>query len=206
VRVPPSAASVLNSKDKESRETAVFPHSYLTSGPIFLSPCFGLCFIPSVLPELWYLCIETDLVNKFIPAGSIADTGAGAFLTPGSGIRNMFFSTSQIPDPKLRELSDNHPGTAALPAYRGRKDTDRYVHQLEKPHQSPQGKLWRSTTGQVQALSNKIRITKERKSAVCPYFEHFDQVLWIQIRWIRSKWLPRSGSVILFLRFNILSY
>jgi hypothetical protein len=33
---------------------------------------------------------------------SVADPGSGAFLTPGSGIRNRFFSDpgSRIPDPK----------------------------------------------------------------------------------------------------------
>jgi hypothetical protein len=34
--------------------------------------------------------------NRFLPASSIPDPGSGAFLTPGSGIRNRFFLGSRI--------------------------------------------------------------------------------------------------------------
>ncbi len=41
--------------------------------------------------------------------GSVADLGSGAFLTPGSGIRNRFFPDpgSRIPNPYFWELIDN---------------------------------------------------------------------------------------------------
>ncbi len=43
---------------------------------------------------------------------SVADPRSGAFLTPGSRIRNRFFSGSRIPDPKpiFLELSDKFLG------------------------------------------------------------------------------------------------
>ncbi len=43
---------------------------------------------------------------------SVSDSGSGAFLTPGSGIRNRFFPDpgSRIPNPYFWELSDNFLG------------------------------------------------------------------------------------------------
>jgi hypothetical protein len=48
----------------------------------------------------------------FSIAPSVADTGSGAFLTPGpgSGIWNRFFSGSRIPNPYFLELSDKFLG------------------------------------------------------------------------------------------------
>jgi hypothetical protein len=47
---------------------------------------------------------------------SVADPGSGAFLTPGSGIRNRFFPDlgSRIPDPYFWELSDNLLGKSFI--------------------------------------------------------------------------------------------
>jgi hypothetical protein len=52
--------------------------------------------------------------EKFNVLNSVEDPdpGSGAFLTSGSGIRNRFFPYlgSRIPNPYLRELSDNFLG------------------------------------------------------------------------------------------------
>jgi len=46
--------------------------------------------------------IQIRLIENVIALLSVADPdpGSGSFLTPGSGIRNRFFSGSRIPDPK----------------------------------------------------------------------------------------------------------
>ncbi len=57
---------------------------------------------------------ESEFNETFKLNISVADPdpGSGAFLTPGSGIRNRFFPDpgSRIPDPYFWELSDNFLG------------------------------------------------------------------------------------------------
>ncbi len=53
-------------------------------------------------------------LSDLLPVPSVADPdpGSGAFLTPGSGIRNGFFPDpgSRIPRPYFEELFDNFVG------------------------------------------------------------------------------------------------
>jgi hypothetical protein len=60
--------------------------------PLFLMYCALFYMIQAVIDVIHYCCMQcTD-----------PDPGSDAFLTPGSGIRNMFFPDpgSRIPDPK----------------------------------------------------------------------------------------------------------
>ncbi len=46
-----------------------------------------------------YYCLTCFCTSLSVGESRVADPGSGAFLTPGSGIRNRFFPGSRIPDP-----------------------------------------------------------------------------------------------------------
>jgi hypothetical protein len=62
----------------------------------------------------WEDCVQKSATNISCLGPSVADPdpGSGAFLTPGSGIRNRFFPDpgSRIPNPYFWELRDNFLG------------------------------------------------------------------------------------------------